>query len=33
VTEETKERYEEIEEQFDSAEPETQKDQLGRTFQ
>ncbi|WP_435175152.1 CDC48 family AAA ATPase [Halorussus sp. AFM4] len=33
VTEETKERYEEIEEQFDSAEPETEQDQLGRTFQ
>jgi transitional endoplasmic reticulum ATPase len=33
VTEETKERYEEIEEHFDSAEPETEQDQLGRTFQ
>ncbi|NHN59476.1 MULTISPECIES: CDC48 family AAA ATPase [Halorussus] len=33
VTEETKERYDEIEEQFDSAEPETEQDQLGRTFQ
>ncbi|WP_276279078.1 CDC48 family AAA ATPase [Halorussus caseinilyticus] len=33
VTEETKERYEEIEEQFDTAEPETGEDQLGRTFQ
>ncbi|SIR21332.1 transitional endoplasmic reticulum ATPase [Haladaptatus litoreus] len=32
VTEETKERYEEIEERFDSAEPETE-EQLGRTFQ
>jgi transitional endoplasmic reticulum ATPase len=33
VTEETRERYEEIEEHFDSAEPETEQDQLGRTFQ
>ena len=33
VTEETKERYEEIEEQFDTAEPATEQDQLGRTFQ
>ncbi|MGA9403294.1 CDC48 family AAA ATPase, partial [Haladaptatus sp.] len=32
VTEETRERYEEIEERFDTAEPET-KEQLGRTFQ
>ncbi len=32
VTEETRERYEEIEERFDSAEPEGQ-EQLGRTFQ
>jgi transitional endoplasmic reticulum ATPase len=33
VTEDTKERYEEIEEQFDSAEPASEQDQLGRTFQ
>ncbi|NEU56166.1 CDC48 family AAA ATPase [Halorussus sp. MSC15.2] len=33
VTEDTRERYEEIEEQFDSADPEAEKDQLGRTFQ
>ncbi|UPW00720.1 CDC48 family AAA ATPase [Halorussus gelatinilyticus] len=33
VTDKTKERYEEIEEQFDSAEPAQEKDQLGRTFQ
>ncbi len=33
VTEQTKERYDEIEEQFDSAEPATEQDQLGRTFQ
>jgi transitional endoplasmic reticulum ATPase len=33
VTEQTKERYEEIEEQFESAEPATEQDQLGRTFQ
>ncbi|WP_135824351.1 CDC48 family AAA ATPase [Halorussus ruber] len=33
VTEETKERYEEIEEEFDSAEPATEEDTLGRTFQ
>ncbi|MFC3958464.1 CDC48 family AAA ATPase [Halovivax cerinus] len=33
VTPETKERYEEIEEQFDTAEPAQEKDQLGRTFQ
>ncbi|MCO8245203.1 MULTISPECIES: CDC48 family AAA ATPase [unclassified Haladaptatus] len=32
VTEETRERYEEIEERFDTAEPETE-EQLGRTFQ
>ncbi|GKZ12593.1 CDC48 family AAA ATPase [Haladaptatus sp. T7] len=32
VTEETRERYAEIEERFDTAEPET-KEQLGRTFQ
>ncbi|WP_435154595.1 CDC48 family AAA ATPase [Haladaptatus sp. DFWS20] len=32
VTEETRERYAEIEERFDSAEPETE-EQLGRTFQ
>ncbi|WP_266077895.1 CDC48 family AAA ATPase [Haladaptatus caseinilyticus] len=32
VTEETRERYAEIEKRFDSAEPETQ-EQLGRTFQ
>ncbi|UPV74700.1 CDC48 family AAA ATPase [Halorussus limi] len=33
VTEKTKERYEEIEEQFDTAEPAKEQDQLGRTFQ
>ncbi len=33
VTAETKERYEEIEEQFDTAEPAEKGDQLGRTFQ
>ncbi|WP_137285172.1 CDC48 family AAA ATPase [Halorussus salinisoli] len=33
VTERTKERYEEIEEEFDTAEPATEQDQLGRTFQ
>ncbi|WP_247728876.1 CDC48 family AAA ATPase [Halovivax limisalsi] len=33
VTSDTRERYEEIEEEFDAAEPATQKDQLGRTFQ
>ncbi len=33
VTPETRERYEEIEEQFDSAEPAQEQDQLGRTFQ
>ncbi|WP_128476130.1 CDC48 family AAA ATPase [Halorussus pelagicus] len=33
VTEQTRERYEEIEEQFDTADPAQEKDQLGRTFQ
>ena len=32
VTAETRERYEEIEEQFDVAEPATEEDQLGRSF-
>jgi transitional endoplasmic reticulum ATPase len=33
VTEETKERYEEIEQRFDTAEPELKEDKVGRTFQ
>ncbi|RQG95855.1 CDC48 family AAA ATPase [Natrarchaeobius chitinivorans] len=33
VTPETRERYEEIEEEFDTAEPGQEEDQLGRTFQ
>ncbi|WP_049926834.1 CDC48 family AAA ATPase [Halopiger goleimassiliensis] len=33
VTPETRERYEEIEEEFDRAEPAQEQDQLGRTFQ
>ncbi|NUB92829.1 CDC48 family AAA ATPase [Haloterrigena sp. SYSU A558-1] len=33
VTPETREQYEEIEEQFDTAEPAQEEDQLGRTFQ
>ncbi|USZ67753.1 CDC48 family AAA ATPase [Halorussus salilacus] len=33
VDEETKQRYEEIEERMDSSEPEAEQDQLGRTFQ
>ena len=33
VTPDTRERYEEIEEEFQTAEPETSEDQLGRTFQ
>ncbi|MFP9192872.1 CDC48 family AAA ATPase [Natronosalvus vescus] len=33
VTADTRERYEEIEEQFQTREPETAEDQLGRTFQ
>ncbi|ELY48176.1 CDC48 family AAA ATPase [Natronorubrum sulfidifaciens] len=33
VTPETREQYEELEEQFQQAEPTTEKDQLGRTFQ
>ncbi|QPV62595.1 CDC48 family AAA ATPase [Halosimplex litoreum] len=33
VTEETRERYDEIEERFDTAEAETGDDELGRTFQ
>ncbi len=32
VTEETKEKYEEIEQQFDTAEPATDEDAVGRTF-
>ena len=33
VTEEAKERYEEIEQRFDTAEPELKEDEVGRTFQ
>jgi len=33
VTDETKERYDEIEERFDTAEPELEADKVGRTFQ
>ena len=33
VTDETKERYEEIEERFDTAEPDLEEDKVGRTFQ
>ncbi|MFC4553121.1 MULTISPECIES: CDC48 family AAA ATPase [Halorussus] len=33
VTEQVRERYDEIEERFDTAEPEAEQDQLGRTFQ
>ncbi|MDS0258929.1 CDC48 family AAA ATPase [Haloarcula sp. S1CR25-12] len=33
VTDETKERYDEIEQRFDTAEPELEEDKVGRTFQ